>query len=166
MKVRKKPVIVDAVQFNPEGRLWHEITFPDGVRKTSYDEVSLLMGTSGCSAKPPCWSWDRMGYLPTLEGANIVSPGDWIITGVKGEKYPCKPDIFKLTYDFSEGIDLITEPKSLLELCRNLIEFARHGDYSNGNVAQGVDEGDVLASQMLEDYEGWLREFESKGEKK
>lgn len=37
--------------------------------------------------------------LPTLEGDMWVSDGDWIITGVKGERYPCKPDIFALTYE-------------------------------------------------------------------
>ena len=41
----------------------------------------------------------------TLEGPLIVSPGDWIITGVTGEKYPCKPDIFKLTYERVEEQD-------------------------------------------------------------
>lgn len=37
--------------------------------------------------------------IETLEGAMTASPGDWIITGIKGEKYPCKPDIFAATYD-------------------------------------------------------------------
>lgn len=36
--------------------------------------------------------------IPTLEGDMLASPGDWIITGVKGEKYPCKDDIFRATY--------------------------------------------------------------------
>lgn len=39
------------------------------------------------------------GWIDTLEGGHIVCPGDWIITGVKGELYPCKPDIFIQTYD-------------------------------------------------------------------
>lgn len=37
--------------------------------------------------------------IETLEGIMVANPGDWIITGVKGEKYPCKDDIFKLTYE-------------------------------------------------------------------
>lgn len=37
--------------------------------------------------------------IETLEGTHHASVGDWIITGVKGEKYPCKPDIFEATYD-------------------------------------------------------------------
>jgi hypothetical protein len=38
-------------------------------------------------------------FVNTAEGPLTVSPGDWIITGVKGEKYPCKPDIFDMTYE-------------------------------------------------------------------
>ena len=37
--------------------------------------------------------------IETLEGTMRAEPGDWIITGVKGEQYPCKPDIFEATYD-------------------------------------------------------------------
>jgi len=40
-----------------------------------------------------------IGLIGTLEGVMQVSPGDYIITGVKGEHYPCKPDIFALTYE-------------------------------------------------------------------
>ena len=39
------------------------------------------------------------GWIDTLEGGHTVCPGDWIITGVKGEHYPCKPDIFAATYE-------------------------------------------------------------------
>ncbi|MGY6262357.1 hypothetical protein ACW73Q_00465 [Faecalibacterium duncaniae] len=42
---------------------------------------------------------DKDVYIETLEGVMHASPGDWIITGVNGEKYPCKPDIFKKTYE-------------------------------------------------------------------
>lgn len=37
--------------------------------------------------------------IPTLEGVMTANPGDWIITGVNGERYPCKPDIFEKTYE-------------------------------------------------------------------
>ena len=40
-----------------------------------------------------------MGYIKTLEGGHMVAPGDWIIKGVNGEFYPCKPDIFEATYE-------------------------------------------------------------------
>lgn len=39
------------------------------------------------------------GWIDTLEGGHIVCPGDFVITGVKGERYPCKPDIFAATYE-------------------------------------------------------------------
>ena len=41
----------------------------------------------------------KAGNIETLEGTMRYEPGDWIITGVKGERYPCKPDIFEATYE-------------------------------------------------------------------
>ena len=91
MRFRKKPVVIDAVQFfeqqdDPDVLLVH--IAPDG----------LILGTSvdfGVTA--------RVGFaLQTLEGWHEVTPGDWIITGVKGERYPCKPDIFAATYEAVE----------------------------------------------------------------
>ena len=45
--------------------------------------------------------WTK-GWIETLEGGHVVTSGDWIITGVKGEHYPCKPDIFEMTYELAE----------------------------------------------------------------
>lgn len=45
------------------------------------------------------WQTDIDLYIKTLEGEMHASPGDWIITGVNGEQYPCKPDIFEKTYE-------------------------------------------------------------------
>ena len=44
-------------------------------------------------------------HIDTLEGTMKANAGDWIITGVKGEQYPCKPDIFALTYEPDNGVD-------------------------------------------------------------
>ncbi len=44
--------------------------------------------------------------IKTLEGDMVANPGDWIITGVEGEKYPCKPDIFAKTYEKVSGVDV------------------------------------------------------------
>lgn len=38
-------------------------------------------------------------FIETLEGTMRAAPGDWIITGIRGEQYPCKPDVFEATYD-------------------------------------------------------------------
>jgi len=44
------------------------------------------------------WDCDET-IIPTLEGGHVASPGDWIIKGIAGEFYPCKPEIFEATYD-------------------------------------------------------------------
>jgi len=49
------------------------------------------------------WQTDRAVTIETLEGTMVALPGDWIIRGVKGEMYPCKPDIFEATYEPVEG---------------------------------------------------------------
>jgi len=82
MKFRKKPVIISAVQY-------------DGT-PAGYERVCQF--APGVNF-PPCSAVASGIYVPTLEGDHIASPGDWIIRGVKGELYPCKPDIFAMTYD-------------------------------------------------------------------
>ncbi len=83
-KFRKKPIIIEAEQFLPNSR--QEFHVPVGV-KLWPDEDGL---------QPRDMSW---GYIDTLEGRMHVQSGDWIITGVNGEVYPCKPDIFEKTYE-------------------------------------------------------------------
>ncbi len=82
MKFRKKPVVVEATQFRA------------GDIETQ-DHVCYGYPHDGQSAHP----LDGKHWIGTLEGPHIVTDGDWIITGVKGERYPCKPDIFALTYE-------------------------------------------------------------------
>lgn len=77
-KFRKKPIEIEAWQ-NVEGAI-----IPDWLQ-------GLGTGTSG----------DAL-FIKTLEGVMRADPGDWIIQGVKGEIYPCKPDIFAATYVPSE----------------------------------------------------------------
>lgn len=79
MKFRKKPVVVEAVQWFKFGDHWAVSTY------NSHDPD--LAG---------------YGWIQTLEGGHIVTPGDWIITGVAGEHYPCKPEIFEATYEAVE----------------------------------------------------------------
>lgn len=80
MKYRKKPIVIEAVQFDPHKRPW-----PEGVKPWSE-----------AGYQPRDMSW---GYIATLEGNMSVQSGDWIIKGIKGEIYPCKPDIFEATYE-------------------------------------------------------------------
>lgn len=90
-KFRKKPVVIEAVQWT-------------GV---DVDEVMPFFGdmtklpSDGIHIEPGVGHTPATGelYIPTLEGVMSASPGDWIIKGVKGEFYPCKPDIFAATYE-------------------------------------------------------------------
>jgi hypothetical protein len=81
MKFRKKPVVIEAVQWKNNG---------SGSLQAIHD--------MGCA---PYFAADGTADLviETLEGDMRASEGDWIIKGIKGELYPCKPDIFEATYD-------------------------------------------------------------------
>jgi len=81
MKFRKKPVVIEAVQFTADGA-------EDAIAFAG-DDMTLTAGDDGM-VHPA---------IKTLEGHLRVSEGDWIIRGVKGEHYPCKPDIFAATYE-------------------------------------------------------------------
>jgi len=72
---RKKPVIIEATQWFHMGDHSEVVAHP-------------------VTGKP---------WIDTLEGGHLVTPGDWIITGIFGEHYPCKPDIFELTYESVKG---------------------------------------------------------------
>ena len=76
---RKKPVVVWATQW------WANGDHPEVLVKPLDPITGFKEGYNG--------------WVQTLEGGHVVTPGDWIITGVHGEHYPCKPDIFKKTYE-------------------------------------------------------------------
>jgi hypothetical protein len=86
-KFRKKPVVIEAVLCSDAIRLaesdWLEL--PKWLR-SAYEKGGVLFTEGGI-------------YLPTLEGSMLAQTTDWIICGVKGEVYPCKPDIFEATYE-------------------------------------------------------------------
>ena len=89
MKFRKKPVVIEASQWLKMGDHPAVEQFPWGRAITKAEGY------------PDYHPLDR-GIIQTLEGDHEVCPGDWIITGVKGEHYPCKPDIFEMTYEAVE----------------------------------------------------------------
>lgn len=76
-RFKKRPVVIEAERFIPELGLRPEGVYADPASPTGY-------------------------AIGTLEGHHEVTPGDWIITGVAGEKYPCKDTIFHATYDPAE----------------------------------------------------------------
>jgi len=88
-KYRKKPVVIDAWQFTKEN-------YKKGVPywiKHSNRKADLWSQYGGDVIE---------GEIETLEGSYTVSENDYIIKGVKGEIYPCKPDIFQMTYELVE----------------------------------------------------------------
>ena len=76
MKYRKKPVVIEAIQYNGEN-IDEIYEFTGDVLEETVTEIGIR----------------------TLEGFMKMTPGDWIIKGVNGEFYPCKPDIFEKTYE-------------------------------------------------------------------
>ena len=111
MKYRKKPVVVDATQWFENGDHPKDNT-PYKDREGAvvrYYRIPALDGTKHC--KHCAHTMHVHGWIDTLEGGHIVCPGDWIITGVQGEHYPCKPDIFEQTYEAVEASELdISKP--------------------------------------------------------
>lgn len=83
---RKKPVEIEAIQWFKAGDHAAVVRLPKEHPLWRYGPDGQLTDQG-------------YGYVHTLEGGHVVTPGDWIITGVQGENYPCKPDIFAATYD-------------------------------------------------------------------
>jgi len=77
MEYRKKPVVIEAVQITDE---WFDLPH--------LHPIGVILSPQ-----------DRQAEVETLEGVMRGNVGDWLITGVKGEKYFCKPDIFEMTYE-------------------------------------------------------------------
>jgi hypothetical protein len=100
-KYRKKPVVVEAVRWDGTEKCLTEIALPFIAKDGSFAHLPRTNGmiSPGVGYMPP----DGTLYIPTLEGDMAAKPGDWIIKGVKGELYPCKPDIFHATYEPVEG---------------------------------------------------------------
>jgi hypothetical protein len=142
-KFRKKPVVIEAWQFNEA-----ELT-PDWLSWS--DAWSLKEGH---------------GEIETLEGIMTARPGDWIIKGVKGEIYPCKPDIFEATY---EPVPLV-----MPEIAPDMEECMRQAMQEPGDVKYmqsatphfdrlmnnypepGPAIGDVLTLENIARGKGWL----------
>jgi len=85
-KFRKRPVVIEAVHF-------------DGTVESA-NHILAWMGKNGAAARRAHRTDPAQGLLiGTLEGDMRATPGDFIIKGVQGEFYPCKPDIFEATYE-------------------------------------------------------------------
>jgi hypothetical protein len=141
-KFRKKPIVIEATQW------WKNGDHPDDGDETYLDTGGFEHRCEGRVVRyfrHPDVPGDREcsqcvatmhvhGWIDTLEGGHTVCPGDWIITGVKGERYPCKPDIFAATYEPATSADEIDaeieEWRSAFvdRLLSSEIAFAREGE--------------------------------------
>ena len=118
MKFRKKPVEIEAAQWfkngdHPQDYAGERTGFEGGQIRTWQGSEAKELGWEGgvvgyfrrpdVSGETACRHCNKTmhehGWIDTLEGGHIVCPGDWVITGVKGETYPCKPDIFAATHE-------------------------------------------------------------------
>ena len=95
-KFRKKPVEIEAFQMTRERRSDNR-DWPNWLNE-AWNRDWPEPGAVSCEDFPASDGHDRL-VISTLEGVHTVSWDDWIICGVQGELYPCKPDIFEATYD-------------------------------------------------------------------
>jgi hypothetical protein len=99
-KFRKKPVVVEAFQMTEASR-WAMTEWPRWIHEAWNKRWPEPGAIAPMERVPPCGvpgHGDRL-VISTLEGVHAVNHGDYIIQGVKGELYPCKPDIFDATYE-------------------------------------------------------------------
>ena len=98
-KYRKRPVVIEAIQYDPPCNcedVWRFLGWPWPQGNPTLDSYH---DESECHVHLPV-------FIETMEGLTKVSPGDFIIKGIQGEFYPCKPDIFEATYDhYDEAAD-------------------------------------------------------------
>ena len=120
-KYRKKPVVIEATQWFKNGD--HPLDyskvhdgFENGILRPFYPverkanswegDIVRYYRNPGLPGERQCEKCGNImhdhGWIDTLEGGHIVCPADWIITGVKGEHYPCKSDIFEMTYEAAD----------------------------------------------------------------
>lgn len=117
MKFRKKPVVIEAVQWTGDNEM--------EIYDFSNGKVLHIAGST------------KM-LVPTLEGDMQASVGDWIIRGVQGEFYPCKPDIFAATYEPEDARQAFPGHADTIEKITQIINERFRPDSINVEVAGGT----------------------------
>ena len=135
---RKRPVVIEAIQWTGDNlrEVIDAIGLHESARKWTWEEYAAVVARDGLK-------------IFTLEGPLMASIGDWIIKGVKGEFYPCKPDIFAATYDaLHDEAEKLADSCSCGETIRELTserdqykaiaeDLGRQADARRGLVAWG-----------------------------
>jgi hypothetical protein len=107
MRYRKKPVVIEAALFDgkrvgepgPDGRVLPGAGPPTWFPKITRDITGQCLELLADAAAGDIFRDGDKLMIATPEGVMTASPGDWIIRGLAGEIYPCKPDIFAATYE-------------------------------------------------------------------
>lgn len=109
MRFRKKPVVVEAIRWGEDGRFVGRA--PDWMDEACLSGIVHRKGPNL--------------FIKTLEGEMAADMGDWIIRGVKGELYPCKPDIFAATYEEADRAEEPADLDALVERCQSWLDERR-----------------------------------------
>lgn len=162
-KYRKKPIVVDAFQWFPE--LPHTVLEDSmGIKYRKweggvYEWSEGQMYDLGMRFVKPVKS---SIVIDTLEGRHEVSPGDWIITGIKGEKYPCKPDIFEATYEPVQPP--ASTPQGGGEELERLVEWicftTGYGMGEDRWKRKGLEEAIARYARLPKSGDGWEKDFD------
>lgn len=107
-KYRKKPVIIEAVHFDGSTTDLHGVyCWIEDNTDGSFEPMGVIEGRKPCPASGVSIDpRDGRMMIATLEGFHHANVGDWIIRGVQGEFYPCKPDIFEATYEHETDLEV------------------------------------------------------------
>jgi len=95
-KYRKKPVVIEAITWDEFIEHGRKICILEG---REHNIINGMPWSFMYSGHPITHEHDRAYIIPTLEGSMFMTPDDMLLTGVKGEIYPCKMDIFLATYE-------------------------------------------------------------------
>lgn len=168
----KKPVKVQATQWfeNGDHPLDFSVQIPGGppvknsegriVRYFRHPDVDGQLKCKHCGI-----IMNNHGWIDTLESGHVVCPGDFIITGVKGEMYPCKPDIFEQTYSSVNESPKIT----LIDFVSKLLNYnssfrlwvkSKEKKYSHESVADHVDQ--ISMTHQLISGESIFRDYSNR----
>lgn len=122
-KFRKKPVVIEAITFEE---------FIQYGKEKGANIVSNMPWSFDYNGHPVTHENDECYLIPTLEGVHNFTPKDMLITGVQGEIYPCKIDIFEATYELSETKKSIFTFGEAVEALKNGKKVSRKGWNGSG----------------------------------
>jgi hypothetical protein len=138
MKARKKPVEIEFFTFEEFvkfGKNAHDATKPYG---------GELAWSFTFKEHPITHENDECYLIPTLEGTHRFTPSDVLIVGVKGEIYPCKKDIFEMTYDLVENNSLIVKTSNFEQLVKPLIKWLKENHSPHTRIIVDNEYGELV----------------------